>query len=586
MEPVSPNGFCGNRTRFDNAVKIRIPQRLKKIARRARHASPGVAAANPLPDWGRILRRDSRAWSEARAHARAGPRVLIGTTLGGYSAGTIVESLLAVALTLRGANAQILLCDHVLPACQQAAISRVPAQTIATQGPQERFCPTCFAPGYAMYKSLGLEVHRLSESLTTQNLRNAAEAAAQVPLSELADFTQEGWAIGEHAYAGTLRFFARGDLGDEAFAEPIARRYLEAALRSAYAISNLQQKSRFESTVFHHGLYVPQGILGEVARQSGVRVINWAPGYRKQRFIFTHKETYHHALMTEPTSDWENIAWDAALENEVMEYLKSRWQGSRDWIWFHEKPEEELSTIAAQLGIDFNRPTIGMLTNVMWDAQLHYRANAFPNMLDWTLRTIQYFRTRPDLQLVIRIHPAEIRGTIPSRQPLLAEIKKAFPELPPNVFVIAPESPISTYVAMLACNAVLIYGTKTGVELTSLGVPVIAAGEAWIRNKGVTLDASTPGEYFQFLERLPMPGRLDAETTERARKYAYHFFFRRMIPLGMVQPTGGDPPYGLNVNCLDELRQGKSAGLDIICDGILKGSEFIYPAETSAEYFE
>ena len=77
---------------------------------------------------------------------------------------------------------------------------------------------------------------------------------------------------------------------------------------------------------------------------------------------------------------------------------------------------------------------------MIWDAQLHYPANAFKDMLDWVLETIRYFAGRPDLQLLVRIHPAEVRGNIPSRQPLLAEILGAFPELPPNVFVIPPES--------------------------------------------------------------------------------------------------------------------------------------------------
>jgi hypothetical protein len=30
---------------------------------------------------------------------------------------------------------------------------------------------------------------------------------------------------------------------------------------------------------------------------------------------------------------------------------------------------------------------------------------------------------------------------------------------------------------------------------------------------------------------------------------------------------------------LADLRAGNSQGLDIICDGILKGTDFIYPAE-------
>ncbi|MGO8381610.1 hypothetical protein ACC745_39445, partial [Rhizobium ruizarguesonis] len=52
-----------------------------------------------------------------------------------------------------------------------------------------------------------------------------------------------------------------------------------------------------------------------------------------------------------------------------------------------------------------------------------------------------------------------------------------------------------TYSLCEGSNAVIIYGTKTGVEMTAKGIPVIVAGEAWIRNKGLTLDADTPENY-------------------------------------------------------------------------------------------
>ena len=225
-----------------------------------------------------------------------------------------------------------------------------------------------------------------------------------------------------------------------------------------------------------------------------------------------------------------------------------------------------------------SRPCVGMLTNVMWDAQLHYRANAFPNMTEWVLQTIRHFAGRPELQLLIRVHPAEIRGTLPSRQPIAAEIQRAFPTLPKNVFLIPPESQVSTYAAMSPCNAVIIYGTKTGVELTSMGIPTIVAGEAWIRNKGISTDARSAAEYFQILARLPLEGRLSDRLTQRARKYAYHFFFRRMIPLSFMRRSGGVAPYAMEIESIEELLPGRDAGLDVICEGILGGAEFIYKA--------
>jgi hypothetical protein len=199
-----------------------------------------------------------------------------------------------------------------------------------------------------------------------------------------------------------LRFFATGSLDDEAAAEPVLRRYLESALLTAFASRRLFQSIGFSSAVFTHGIYVPWGIVGEVARREGVPVVNWNVAYRKRRFIFSHGDTYHHTLMTEPRDQWERAPLSAGQDRELAKYLSSRREGLFDWIVFHRARRQDVDEIAKQIGLDRSTPIIGLLTNVTWDAQLHYPANAFPNIVEWLVRTCAYFGTRPDLQLLIR----------------------------------------------------------------------------------------------------------------------------------------------------------------------------------------
>ena len=534
----------------------------------------------PDPDWNKILSADSEYWETARQKARNGQRILLATSMGGETPVTSLESSLAAALTLRGANVHFLLCDELLTACQLCTFKYYLNQKqFVEHGPSKDICKSCFKAGDSTYHPLSLPVHRYSEFLSPEDLQNAETISSTLPFSEIGEYSMDGIAVGEHALAGTLRFYGRGNLEGEPYAEPVLRRYLRAALLTTYTTRRLLETYDFECAVFHHGIYVPQGLIGEVCRQMKVRVVNECAAYRKTCFIFSHGDTYHHTLMSESVSKWENINWGSYIEAELMDYLKSRWYGTEDWVRFQEKPDEDLNSIAQELGVDFSRPCIGMLTNVMWDAQLHYPANAFPNMLEWVLQTIDYFSKKPELQLLIRVHPAEILGVVPSRQPIIDEIKKAFPQLPDNVFIIPPESQASTYAAMMQCDSVIIYGTKTGVELTSVGIPVIVAGEAWVRNKGITKDASSIEDYFKLLDQLPLKQSLDEVTMQRARKYAYHFFFRRMIPLEFMEPTGTRPIYNNKLSGLQDLLPGRSKGLDIICDGILKGTDFIYPAE-------
>ncbi len=571
-------------------------------------------APAPLLDWQQLLAADRPQWEAARQAAVGGPKVLLATSVGGHRGVTPVETMLAVALTLRGAEVHFLLCDAFMPACMHATLRKETQHAdFVRGGPQAYLCSGCWGEGRAIFEPLGLPIHRYGDLVSAAGKQSAQQLAGEIAAVSIPSFRLDDLAVGEHALAGALRYFARGDLlaapshpptlspsqlGDGtargstdgplddsyiADGEAVLRRYFEASILAARAAERLLDRVDFTSSCFHHGIYVPQGLIGEVARRRGVPVVNWIPAYRKRSFIFSHGDTYHHTLMTEATAAWEEMAWTQACEDEVMDYLKSRWYGARDWIWFHDKPESDLASISQEFGIDFNRPVISLLTNVMWDAQLHYPANAFPTMLDWVLQTIAWFAGRPDLQLVIRVHPAEVRGGIPSRQPIVAEIARAYPEgLPGNVFVIPPEHQASTYAIALHSDAAIIYGTKTGVELTAFGIPVIVAGEAWIRNKGVTIDAQSQADYFAHLDRLPFRQRLDEATQRRAAMYAYHFFFRRMVPLSMMEPRQGYPRYGLQLDRLAQLAPGSDLGLDVICAGILTGSPFIYPAETLA----
>ena len=53
-----------------------------------------------------------------------------------------------------------------------------------------------------------------------------------------------------------------------------------------------------------------------------------------------------------------------------------------------------------------------------------------------------------------------------------------------------------------------------------------------------------------------------------------------MVPLPFMQATKGASLYMPAINKLSDLDPGVTPGLDVICDGILKGTPFIYPAET------
>jgi Capsule polysaccharide biosynthesis protein len=490
----------------------------------------------------------------------------------------VVDSLVAMALWLRGADPTFLLCNGVLGACEACSYSEYKSpQTFVRQGPRH-LCGECFATGADYYGPLPLQLRKYGDFAGDAN--TALRRAASYSLEECFTLGYAGLELGEHIRAATLRFFGKADLSSEPreLALGAARRYAAGAITAARVADEAFQELEPECVVGHHGIYVPQGVLGEVARRDGVRVVAWGPSYRNTTVLCSHGDTYHHTFMDEPVAAWNTAPMTSEQDERLTEYLAQRSQGKGDWTWV--TPEtalraelQEREQLAAELGLDTTRPVVGLLTNVLWDAQLYYESQAFPDMLEWLWVTIDYFVQHPELQLIVRIHPHEVK--IGNRQPVEPELRRRYPRLPANVHVIPFDHPYNTYALMSLCRAVLIYGTKTGVELAAMGTPVIVAGEAWIRGKGISYDASTREGYLRWLDAIPELSRLDDEAIARARRYAYHYFFRRMIPLRSVDPDGGIPPT-LTISTLDELRPGVDRGLDVICRGILEGNDFIY----------
>jgi hypothetical protein len=509
---------------------------------------------------------------------KSSSKILFATSLGGELASVKLESMLAVALQFNDYECEFLLCDGILPACQLCTYKSFNDRVgqFVKEGPQKLFCPSCYKDASKAIKSLGFGLHTYSQYLNKKDFEKIKSTLEKISFDSIPDYCMDDVPVGEHALAGALRFLTRSTITKDKLGLDVLRRYFEAALLTVYVIKNILNSNNIRCIVVNHGIYVPHGLTVQVARSLDIPVVVWNVSYRKNTFIFSHDDTYHHTLMSEPVSEWENIEWNEEKEDRLQTYLRSRLKGTGDWITFQNEKNEinNNSELEAFLG-DNSTKCVSLLTNVLWDAQVHYHQNTFPNMLEWILFTIEYFKTRSDLKLIIRVHPAEVRSMLPSKQQVVDEISRKYPELPKNILLIPPLSPITSYEVALRSCCCLIYGTKMGVELSVLGIPVIVAGEAWIRNKGFTYDVSSQSEYQDILNKIPDDKNYYANTDVlRAKKYAYHFFFRRMLEINLFESANGWPPYKLP-NIISENQVKINNALNCIVSGITNKNKFI-----------
>ena len=531
-----------------------------------------------LINWKKILKGEDREFYLNKKNKKDKKKILIATSTGGHLACAHFDSVLAFALTLEDWDVEILLCDKSLSACQQSTTHLIKEEEFIEDGPK-KLCNACFDSGRMIFDGLDLKVLKFSDFLN-QEIENQIKF-------DLKDYNQIKFEdlkvdkfVKEHAKAGALRFYAVGDLNNEKHHKEVLYNYLFSALKTKYSFENIIKKQNYHSVILNHGVYVPQGIINNVAKKNELNVVCYSPAYKKNSFTLSHDDTYHITMMNENTNLWENLEWNERLDKRLMDYLYSRRFGKNDWEYYFSKPDFDYEDKFKKYGIDLNKPVVGMLTNIIWDALLTYPSNIFVNMMEWIYLTIEYFSQREDLQLIIRVHPAEVKSDRISKQKVSDEIFKKYKTLPKNVFIIDSDDDLSTYSLTDICDSVLIYSTKMGMEFSPFGIPVICAGESYVRNKKITLDPKSKEEYNNMLNMIPFNKKLSEENILRAKKYAYHFFFRRMITIDSIKHAPLKwPPFTLDQKGVKKILEKKDNGLNQICSSIKNNSPFILKDE-------
>ena len=491
--------------------------------------------------------------------AKKKKKILIATSVSENLACSYFEAALGRALSARGNDVDYLYCDGSLPACMAMEASKVIKFNNNIKAYKQNLCATCRLTTKHLTKSLPKEKVHLYGDYLNDNEKNEVGSKIR-KASEKVDPS-------EHARAGFLRFVAKGSITPDEPNLYLYDSYLHAAEQASSVYRNLSFSKQYDVVVMNHGIYVPQGLLLQNAKQNGSRVVTWTKSYRKNTFLFSHDDTYHHAMQND--CSWENFVFTEAQKDKLLDYLKSRKYGSNDWISFNKNIEENAVDFLKARGFSSKKFTIFMPTNVMWDAQLHFPKNAFDSLWDWVETTIELISIREEFQLIIRIHPAEINGNIVSQQRLSDLIDERFPDLADNIFVINSSDNVSSYELADLCDLAVIYGTKMGFELAAMGKRVLVAGDAWVRNKGFTIDVTSPEQYKNIMQFPNKIAPMAPEEIFNAQKYAYYLFFRRMIEIDSLDLCSSWPGYRAQFKNIHD------PGLNRILSAIEEGTPFV-----------
>jgi len=316
---------------------------------------------------------------------------------------------------------------------------------------------------------------------------------------------------------------------DEALFQLRLQRNREAAA-AAY---DLLQTGRYTQVVIPNGSIFEFGAVYQTARFLDVPVATFEFGEQRERIWLAQDSE----VMLQDTSDlWRergNMPLTAAEEEAVQELYRAR-MGGELWRNFNRRWQASGrkggDMVRRQLNLDDERPVVLLCTNVVGDSLALGRQLFTDGMVDWLGKTASFFSGHPQAQLVIRVHPGELRSV---GDPSVDIVNRTLPDIPENIHVVPPESSINTYDLIQIADLGLVYTTTVGMEMAMAGVPVMVGARTHYRDKGFTIDAVTCEQYIKNLEAfLADPGdfKVSAEQAGLAWRYAYRFFFEFAMP--------------------------------------------------------
>jgi hypothetical protein len=484
----------------------------------------------------------------------------------------VVDCLLAHALQRRGANCQLLLCDlpH-LPGCDERFVG---------SADNRRCLGDCISAKLPFLEVCGLDWVRLSGLLEDPGatLKMAADLVAACPDHELTRFAYEGWKVGEWLGSSVASFLRSTSHGMDPEIIEARRRYLVSGLVALIGSRRWIDTLQPDILMVISGRHIFWRAAREIAQARGIKVVS--------REMFSESFDCHIYAVNSSCEDpvipnaWAE-AREIPLTREQDARLDENLRGLPAYarqVEYDPVLEARPSAIRAELNLSQHRRLLVLFTNVSWDLFVAERDYAFDGQMKWIGATFDFIRRHPELDLVVRAHPAEIVAKFQTRGRIVRQIEERLGPVPSNVRLIGPESTISSDTLRSMASLNLVYCSSVGMEAVIAGQPVLICGNPYYARKGFTINVDSASQYDRLLEdhAAGKPLLLPPRSAELARRFLYLFKFRYGIRMGLTSDS--NTATTLRIQHLGELEPGKSFPLDTACDGILHRHEILLPA--------
>ena len=449
------------------------------------------------------------------------------------------EALVAEALAQHGHEIVYVTCGQTFDdMCVPMSALRIPHT--ATSREKAVACDTCDRNKNLLQRSFGFRGYDLASLLTPDDVRAADEMVSSLTKDNLLDASFQGIEFGRAALSTFLLVNKRKELRFDDKQWAMYKTEAKNTLLSLMGALRTFEREKPDRLFLYSPGYSVNLVWARLAEKEGVAQYYVQGGNnlsdRLRRLIFV-KGLYWQGINIREWPRFRDLPCEHTTVRYVVDHFIELFQGASVFAYSIGR-QRSSQDLRRQLGVRSNQKLL-LATMSSYDELFAgeitgqipvLNRGAFPNQLEWLTSLIDFLQGRPDLFLVIRIHPREFpnrRDTVKSEH--AEELERLLENLPDNVRVNWPADNLSLYDLAEEVDVCLNAWSNAGKEMGFLGIPVVLYSTQTIfYAPDLNYAADTAEEYFAQVDLALRDGWRFDNIRRACRWYAFDDLYSRV----------------------------------------------------------
>jgi hypothetical protein len=506
-------------------------------------------------------------------------RILVFSPYALWKVHTTYEATIARACRTRGANVEYLLCDGLLPECDQHWDSK-------SNSPRPLdLCQRCQSEAKTSLYDLGFPYHWLGDFVSQAERAEAFAWAQGVAPDGLRSASFKGTPIGEWVLSSVISYFRQypPDINDSHVVSVYRGFQFSAAIVVA-GISNYLEANAVDSALLFNGRQSITRVALEIFQQRGIRVLTHERAEYQRGHINVRPNA--HCMSPVPFKNFWNMWGQVPLERRSLDaalkwLVQRRYGANLAWIPFN-KSSFSASPLKTSMGLSPDKRLWVLFTSstdeVAGDPLLR---GPYESQSVWVRDVVQWVGSRDDVELVIKVHP-NLGGNsyIGEATDELQIYKQMKSLLPANIRIVLPEDSVNAYSLAQEADVGVTFGSTIGLEMAMMGKPVLLASRAIYEYGSQILTVRSRESLRGMLEKC-LQVFPDRKIQREAFRLAYYYIFKYELPFPGVTLSG---LYEVKSSYTspEDFAPGADDSLDQICNFLAKGNP-LFASPTAEE---